>query len=284
MPAVEIDLEADDAVLKLDALLLFPFDPGARANYLVTAAALAMQNIQDEVPLRAARMLPDIATRVAAASGFSVKDALAIVEAPASGRVADTVSTVQADIYKRQFVPSGGYGRIAEAGGKDAILKSAMNNGGNFGRACGELLVYIVALHKHHPNIRTASINRARLIMEKDAKKYGRSIPAERYRKTMWTPWGGVAPLWAARIFCLSAARAHGAPSVPLNDIVASSLWLADFAVTFKPTGAKVPLLSEDKVIRLKCNLEAVEPEIPPLTDEQLAWARNDYKAPMPLL
>ena len=67
-----------------------------------------------------------------------------------------------------------------------------------------------------------------------------------------------------------------------LNDMVSASLWLADFAVTFKPTGAKAPLLSEDKVIRLKCNLDPVEPEIPPLTDEQLAWAR-DYRAPMPL-
>jgi hypothetical protein len=279
MPAVEIDLEADDASLKFDAILLWPFDPVARANFLVTVAAQVMQNAQDEVPRRIAGMLPNIAARLATATGSSVEDAQAIVKALASERVPDAVSTIHAEITKHLFLPSGGYGRVAEAGGKDAIFKSAMDNGANFGRACGELLVYIVAINKHHPHIKTASINRTLYIMAENSRKHRQPIPAVRHRKTMWKPWGGVAPLWAARMFCASAAKARGARSIPLNDLVGASLWLADFAVTFKPIGAKAPLLSEDKVIRLKCNLEAVEPEIPPLTDEQLKWA-TDYLAP----
>ena len=63
--------------------------------------------------------------------------------------------------------------------------------------------------------------------------------------------------------------------------MISASLWLADFAVQFKPTGAREPLLSEDEVIRLNCKLDAVKPEIPPLTDEELTWARA-YRAPIP--
>jgi hypothetical protein len=280
MPAVEFDLEADDAALKLDALLFWPFDSEARANFLVTAAAQAMQNAQDEVPSRVARMLPDIATKVAAATGFPIETIEAILDCEIAKRIAAVVPPIHAEISKSLFLPYGGYGRIANAPAMSAILKDVENNGGNFGRACGELLIYIVTLHKHYPDI-PASLNRATFVMAERAKSEGHPIPAERYRKTMWGHWGGVAPLWAARLFCFSAAKAQGAGFVNLNDIVAASLWLADFAVKFKPTGAKAPLLSEHKVIRLKCNLEPIEPEIPLFTDEQLAWAR-DYKAPMP--
>jgi hypothetical protein len=103
----------------------------------------------------------------------------------------------------------------------------------------------------------------------------------------MWTRWGGVSPLWAAFAFC-DAAKARGAhhPAYYYDpefrqEMISTSLWLADFAVQFKPIGARAPLLSENKVIRLNCNLHAVEPEIPPLTEEELTWAR-DYRAPIP--
>ena len=90
----------------------------------------------------------------------------------------------------------------------------------------------------------------------------------------MWTVWGGVAPLWAAWAFCTGTALERGATCISVGDIISASLWLANFAVRFKPKGGNKPLLPEERVIRINPNLEAMEPQIPPLTDEQVAWAR----------
>ena len=276
MPAVEIDLESPYAGWPLMAVMHWPDDPLARDNFLATFAAAAMQNIQDKLPKDGMLlMLPDIATQGAVAKAEA---SLISVEA--------AFSTITGEINRRLFRPSGGYGRVAAAGGREAILKEAEQQGWTFGGSCGVVLTYIVRLATHHPDI-TASVNRATHILVKRAKKEGRRIPAERNRKTMWTRWGGVSPLWAVFAFC-DAAKGRGAhyPAycyVPefRHEMISVSLWLADFAVQFKPIGARAPLLSENKAIRLNCKLHALKPEIPPLTDEELAWARA-YRAPMP--
>jgi hypothetical protein len=230
-----------------------------------------MQMAEDVLP-RAADEFADVLTREFEAAGLSI-DPVALKAAKAR-HAAAAISSVQTDVTNDLFRPSGGWGSVSAAGGIDAILKSAMDNA-KFGGACGELLAYIVRLDKHHPDIEP-SLNRATYIMVQAAKKYGREIPAERDRSTMWTVWGGVAPLWAAWAFCTGDALDRGATHISLGEIISASLWLADFATGFVPKGSnkRKPLLPEEKVIRINPKLEAVEPPIPPLTDEQVAWAR----------
>ena len=118
----------------------------------------------------------------------------------------------------------------------DVILQNAMAAGGKYGAACGEILLNIATLRRHHPNFR-ASKNLATHIMVCRAKHESRTIPAERDRKTMWEKWGPVAPLWAAYFVCRSVARERGIPwSSPesLTLTVSTSAWFADFAVGFK--------------------------------------------------
>ena len=286
MPVVRIDLESRFAGWQVMAIMHWPNDQLARNNFLVTVAAEAMQHVQDELPRRVDRMLPDIAARVAATSGFPIEIARVLVAAQASPALVEAaVSTITVEIDSGLFRPSGGYGRVAAADGREAIEKAAEGQRA-FGGACGILLTYIVRLVEHHPDI-PASLNRAIHIWVNRAKKEGRTIPAERSRKTMWTRWGGVSPLWAAGAFCYAAATARGAPHLTYHDpdfrreMISVSLWLADFAVRFKAAGARTPLLSENKVVRVDCKLDVLRPEIPPLTDEELTWARG-YRAPIP--
>jgi hypothetical protein len=286
VPVVQIDLESRFAGWQVKAIMHWPNDQLARNNFLVTVAAGAMQHVQDELPRRVDRMLPDIASRVAATSGLPIGIARALVAAQASPALVEAaVWTITVEIDWELFRPSGGYGRVAAAEGMEAIQKATKGQG-TFGAACGMLLTYIVRLATHHPDI-PASLNRAIYIWVNCAKKDGRRIPAERDRKTMWTRWGGVSPLWAAGAFCYAAAKAPGSPHLTYHDpdfrreMISVSLWLADFAVRFKAIGARTPLLSEDEVVRVDCNLDAVRPEIPPLTDEELTWARS-YRAPIP--
>ena len=187
MPAVEIDLELPFAGWQVMAVMHWPLDHQlARNNFLVTVAADAMQHIQDKLPGRVDRMLPDIAARVAAMSGVPIDTALAMVEAQASQTSVDgAVAAIIAEIDGGLFRPSGGYGRVAAAAGIDAIAKEADGTGRTFGAACGVILTYVVRLATHHRDI-PASINRATHILVNRAREEGRKIPAEVTRKTMW--------------------------------------------------------------------------------------------------
>jgi hypothetical protein len=270
MPAFEIDRGAKDAPLQLFAIMCWPHDVMARQSFLATAAAQAMQHAEDLLP-RVAEEVSEFLIRQVQAVGLPIDPA--VIKAQALKLGAAAVSNVLAEISNDLFRPSGGFGRVAAASGVDAITKSAMDNGGRFGHACGEILSYIVRLRKHHPDVEP-SINRATYILVRTARKEGRNIPPERLRATMWTKWGGVAPLWGAYALCTWAALARGIDSIFFDDIISGSLWLAEFAVGFKPKGSRDVLLPETKVIRIRCQLEAVEPEISPLTHEQVAWAK----------
>ena len=136
------------------AVMHWPDDQLARNNFLVTVAADAMQHIQDKLPGRVDRMLPDIAARVAAMSGVPIDTALAMVEAQASQTSVDgAVAAIIAEIDGGLFRPSGGYGRVAAAAGIDAIAKEADGTGRTFGAACGVILTYVVRLATHHRDI-----------------------------------------------------------------------------------------------------------------------------------
>jgi len=286
MPVIDFDHQSRFAGWYLFAIMHWPLDQIARDNFTVTVAAQLMQKAEDGIPRYAERQQQDLGVQVAAATGFPVEKVRAELASKTKPRVAAAISSVLGEIENNLFRPSGGFGRVAAAGGTDAIEKSARTEGRIYGAACGGNLTDNVRLATHHQDI-TASINRATYIMVERAKKHGRTSPAERARKTMWTTWGGIAPLWAAVALHETVMRARGARQSSWHDpafrqeMISISLWLADFVVKFKPVGAKEPLLSENKVIRLNCGLEAVEPEIPPLTDEELAWARA-YKAPQP--
>jgi hypothetical protein len=247
MPHVWIDLEAKDLAEKLLARMVHPADPDARADYLVTVGAIGKQAVKNLAPQY----------------GAEAAEAVAEIE----------------ELYLQ---PNGGDGRLAHARGVDLIRQDAMDAGGKYGIACGEVLFNIATLDRHHPDLR-ASKNLAMHIMVCRAKHEGREIPAERDRKTMWEKWGPVAPLWAAYIVCRAAAGRRGIPwSFPqwTTLIVSTSLSFADFAVGFKASGAEDYLLSEseDVVVRVNPDMEPTDPELWPFSDQELGWART-YKA-----
>lgn len=269
MPVFEIDLEAKDAALQLLAIMDWPHDETKRKHFLVTAAAQSMQKVEDDIP-SAADEFVDVLMREAQAAGLSI-DPVAL-KAKAREHVAAAISSVQAEITNDLFRPSGGFGGVAAAGGSDAILTSAMDNGGKFGRACGELLAYIVMMDKHHPDLRP-SIRLATHIMIEDAKNV-RDIPADRDRREMWQTWGCVAHLWAA-VALVKLATGPGVHRVPLKQVISNARWLADFAVSFRPIRAQTTLLQEDEIVRVNPDLPSVEPDIPPLRKKWLHVARN---------
>ena len=274
MPAFNIDLGAKDAPLQLDAIMCWSHDAIARQNYLVTVAAQVMQDAEDLLP-RAAEEAVEILMRQAHAAGVTIDPARLKAQALVRGVAA--VSNVQAEINNDIFRPSGGFGRVAAAGGLDAILHEAeATAGGKYGRACGEILGYIVMMDRHHrPELRP-SVRRATHIMVERAKFENRSIPDDHDRKEMWGEWGGAAPLWAARTL---AAPRPGIHHVPVKRIIQYAHWLANFAVDFRPerspTGWR--LLTEAEVIRINPELPPLKPPIPPLPAQLLSWARS-YK------
>jgi hypothetical protein len=241
MPHERIDLQAKNAAVQLLAIMIWPADLEARANYRVKAAAWTIAQISD-------------------------------------GRVAKKIAgRRKAEIERNYFGPAGGWGRVTAAPSMDAIIQDALATGGKYGRACGEILFNIVTLCQQHPEVR-ASKNLATDIMVRRAKHEGRAIPDEPHRKTMWKEWGPVAPLWAAYLVCKLVAVEGGiswlSPErLPL--IVRTSHWFADFAVGFMASGARVPLLSENAVVRVNPGTEPIKPELPPFSVQQLAWATH---------
>jgi hypothetical protein len=246
MPHVWIDLEAKDLAERLIAHMVHPADPDARADYLVTVGAIGKQAAKNLTPQYGA----------------------------------ETVAAPIAETEELYLQPNGGDGRLAHARGVDLIRQDAMDAGGKYGIACGEILFNIATLCRHHPEFRVSK-NLATHIMVCRAKHEGRDIPAERDRKTMWEKWGPVAPLWAAYIVCRAAAGRRGIPwSFPnrVRLIISTSLCLANFAVGFKASGAEDHLLSEDVVVWVNPDMEPTEPELWPFSDQELGWART-YKA-----
>jgi hypothetical protein len=93
--------------------MYWPDDQLARDYFLVTVAADAMQDVQDTFPQSVEGMLPVIAAQVAAMSGVPIETARAIVKARAS----QATEALTSEIDRGVFRPSGGYGRVAPAGG-----------------------------------------------------------------------------------------------------------------------------------------------------------------------
>jgi hypothetical protein len=147
--------------------------------------------------------------------------------------------------------------------------------------------VYILQLKEHHPNLVgksgqfvRPSLNVALEIFAQRTKEGNSDLPPKAMWKRMWREWGPIAPLWAAVELYERAAAARGAPLLSLHDIkwrrqiVASSLWIADFTEEFRPLGGTAPLLPKNSVIRPHYGTKAKKPVIPPLTDELQRYAQ----------
>jgi hypothetical protein len=276
-----IDLEANDAALQLLAIMCWPRNPKAREHFLVKAALQNMDAVENRITEAAHQVLRRTLElqlpQLPNGTSESVAEALAEDLASKTARQAsEVVRGINTEIDALYLRPYGGKGRLVSAPAMESILQAAMAEGGKYGTACGEILFNIVTLHKHHPDLR-ASKRRAMYIMVRCARDEGRDIPADRDRKTMWETWGPVAPLWAARIVCRSAAREQGVSRFGSMPFISCSLWFADFAVKFEARGAKESLLSEDKVIRVNPELDPVEPNLPPFDGKRLIYA-HAYK------
>jgi hypothetical protein len=283
--SLEIDLGSPFGGFYLLSIMFWPFDLSKRREFLVTVAAHLLHRVEScfgdlEEKLR------KFSAQIAELTGASVQQIRAELETKSWKLVPVVRSVFFEEIDQRLFRPSGGFAGVADAIGTAAIMQSGRVEGRKFGEACGEVLVYILGLHEHHRELvgksgrrATPSLSRGIHIMENCARDEGRTLPAEHDWKTMWPRWGGIAPLWAAAALCETAAKSRGARTPSYQDIefrqqiVAASLWIADFAVKFRPVGATSTLLQEERVIRLQCGLDAIKPEIPPLSDKLLAYA-----------
>jgi hypothetical protein len=274
----QIDLDAADADWQLHAIKIWPDDFEARDNFIVKAAALSKVTVEVRTPQLAARELERHLQTVLPMLPDEVR--LPYAEALAE-KVARQVNEIRAgiitEIDRDYFRPHGGLGREVYAPGLDAIRHEAeATAGGKYGRACGEILGYIVMMRwHHHPELRP-SVRLATHIMVERAKFEGRSIPDDHDRKKLWRKggWGGVAPLWAARTL---AAPTPGIHRVPVKLIIQYAHWLADFAVKFRPCNSALSwrLLDEASIVRVNPELPPLEPPIPPLPDQLLGWARS---------
>jgi hypothetical protein len=287
----QIDLEAKDAAPQLEAIMLWPYDREARANYRAVVDARNMTTVESNaaqsVTRARERVLQDIRALQNVLLPLLPDDAEgALTEAMAEAMAwgANEIGSRGKAEIERNFLTNGGLGRLVEAPSRDAILHEAeARAGGKYGRACGEILGYIVMMDQHHKDL-SPSIRLATRIMVEHAKFENRRIPDDYDRKKMWRKrgWGGVAPLWAAMLFWRAATRARGVHWTlgdHVADVVASSHWLADFAVGFrlKLNRSHTPLLTEAEVIRINPKLPPLKPPIPPLPAQLLGWARS-YK------
>jgi hypothetical protein len=279
VPPFQIDLDAADAALRLHAIRIWPNDPEAQYNFLVKAVASSLATNPARVQQLAAceleRHLQTVLPTLPAEARLPYAEALA---EDAALQVDEIVSGINTEIDRNHFRQYGGWGRVVNAPGLDAILREAEETaGGKYSRACGEILGYIAMMYHHHRSELRPSVRRATHIMVERAKFEKRSIPDDHDRKEMWGKWGGVAPLWAASTL---AAPRPGTHHVPVKRIIQYAHWLANFLVDFRPerspTGWR--LLKEAEVIRINPKLPPLKPPIPPLTAQLLSWARS-YKA-----
>jgi hypothetical protein len=309
---LRIDLKDKSADVKLRAIMLYPHDlvardrpvtareqqPGdqylaphaqPRNQYYATYAQLSIESatrqathigsgILRRVLARTVPMLPE-GTSESEADAF----AAALAEKVARG-VAWAAERARAGIERDQLEPAGGYTSLREAPGVSPLRKRGEANR-KFGAACGEQFLYVVMMTTHHRDL-DASMNRARQIMEKTAKLDGHELPPKRLWTTMWQKWQAVAPLYAAEALCRHAARMRDERWVlreSLAELIAVSHWLIDFGLdpSHVPKGShEGPLLRKDRLVIIDCDgVPAREPEIPRLTEQQLAWARA-YRSP----
>jgi hypothetical protein len=281
VPIVHLDLEANDADRQLLAVMIWPNDPGMRANYLVKTAVLGKHKTRELARPFREQAFEAVAQNITAKLGLPLSDQEMEALTTRVARRADReIAAILAEIDEQYIEPHGGDDRLAHAPGIDDIVQSAMDDGALKGRACGEILWNIVTLRLHHPDL-TASFNHADSIMVSRAKHEGQTLPGQTERWTkMWREHGPVAPLWAAHIFCKSVARERNIPwffNQWLKQVVSVSLWFTDFAVGFKADKAKPMLLTEDQVIRVNPELGPTKPTIPPFTGQQLIWAQAAY-------
>jgi hypothetical protein len=185
------------------------------------------------------------------------------------------------------FNPAGHYTEVAAAPGWDRLLSELQRTSEQGGFFAGQLLLVIVRLDLHHPNL-PASLNRAIAVLTAVADRGAGTIPSN--LKKVWRQWRHLAPLWAAYIVenqhaqtNLSAPGAAELETVHdpgrLRRILSSAKWFGSFAASFSADRARGPLIPSGDVLQIISDVDEMKPDLEPLAAEHLDAAAR-YRAP----
>jgi hypothetical protein len=276
------------ATLRFLAVLFWPEDARRRCEAAATwAAALIAGVVEQSTPEVAEALLRVRAAEAAAAFGIGVDDVLA---APYLRGVLDSLpatfprvaAELQAEMHARLFVPAGGLAAVAAAPGLETLhteMKRAIETGPGL---AGLTLLTVASLARHHPEVGTASLNRAVAALEGTAP--GRSI---RSLKTAWDRHRVAAHVWAGLLAAVidAGARINGDPEAVFSVIETTeghartlgyAAWFAEWAQQHVVPGAARPVLD---CALIEVEADPIEPPLPPVGAEAVERARR-YRAP----
>jgi hypothetical protein len=193
------------------------------------------------------------------------------------------------ELWRTVFDPAGHFRAVADAPGRDRLVQDfarAIQGGAFF---AGVLLLLVARLAQRHPEV-GASLNRAVSVMQGWSARGVMKVPSDKTLFSAWTEWRHLAPLWAAFGAEFQQVRALGfAPfaagletlhdPVRLRQTIRHAKWFRSFAVSFSSKRNGDPLIPPGEALQIIADVEALEPDLPPLPPDDLAAAKA-HRAP----
>ena len=288
-PVVEIDL-SPYSWMSLYAALMWPGD-AKKARMLIATFSSTMMG-EDDLIDEVAEVVADLRLAEEAEHRCMQKPDLLLHYGQDYRRhlISEARDQIEQEFRDELFVPAGGHKAVSREG-FNTLRKQIDRNIKSRGKRAGDLLCLIAQLDLYHQEIGgsfgrgwlVAEAQRRRLSVEQLRKLGPHGIDSSFFRKSIWNPMKGIAPLHAAQSIA-SARKQILFPGSSANwsaddvvEIVAWAKWLRNWAVRFKPERAGPrPLIGPEDAFTYECPgfpVEPVEPPLMPLNPARLALA-----------
>jgi hypothetical protein len=286
-PTLKIDINDQFAWMRMLVALTWGGEPRKMDQALATLAAEGLGVLHE------LKQLPFAVLDLQALSRALDLPAGEVARMPGAATFYQTAFTdpvrSAADLSRQVFYPAGHFRTVAQAPGLDRLLADLQRANDRGAYLAGILLLLIATMAERHPEI-SASLNRAVAAIHASSNRGVGKLPSDRTLMEIWKTWRHLAPLWAAYALELQRTLALGftvdaAGLEVMHDperlrrILSSAAWFRSFAESFSSERAGAPLIPPGKALRLIADVEKANPELEPLTAEELAAAKA-YLAP----